>query len=65
MVGVVGLTLWLGPWVVGAATLIYGAHLRSRGEAHHGVPTAFIEIASAMYGHNRSMALACEPCGTR
>jgi hypothetical protein len=31
MLGVVGLTLWLGPWVVGAATLIYGAHLRSSG----------------------------------
>jgi hypothetical protein len=31
IVGVVGLTLWLGPWVVGAAMLIYGAHLRSSG----------------------------------
>ncbi len=31
MRGVVGLTLWIGPWVVGAATLMYGAHLRSSG----------------------------------
>jgi hypothetical protein len=23
--------LWIGPWAVGAATLIYGAHLRSSG----------------------------------
>jgi hypothetical protein len=31
LVGVVGLTLWIGPWAVGAATLIYCAHLRSSG----------------------------------
>lgn len=28
---VTGLTLWLGSWVVAAAALVYGAHLRSTG----------------------------------
>jgi hypothetical protein len=28
---VIGLAAWLGPWVLAAATLVYGAHLRAAG----------------------------------